>query len=107
MEFIETSIFARQIDALLDEERKRELQLELLADPTKGALVPRGGGIRKLRFSESTRGKGRRGGIRIIYYLEATKETVYLLLAYSKGKQEDLTAEQIRQLREYVKRYLK
>ena len=64
-------------------------------------FFPGGGGIRKLRWSIG--GKGKSGGIRIIYYVYARDAKIYLLLPYKKSKQEDLTKEQLKMLRDYVK----
>ena len=66
MEFIETPTFTRLVTALLSDEEYRALQNELLEDPERGDLIQGGGGIRKLRFA--LRGRGKRGGVRVIYY---------------------------------------
>jgi hypothetical protein len=64
MRFIETPIFTRAVDDLLDDEQYRSLQLALLLRPESGALIPGMGGLRKIRWS--LKGKGKRGGCRII-----------------------------------------
>jgi hypothetical protein len=66
MVFIETSIFTRQVMALLDDEEYRALQNTLLLDPEHGALIQGGGGLRKMRHA--AQGRGKSGGVRAIYY---------------------------------------
>ncbi|MBU4342535.1 MAG: type II toxin-antitoxin system RelE/ParE family toxin [Candidatus Omnitrophica bacterium] len=101
MEIIETPIFTRRIAKILSDEEYSELQWALIINPEAGAIIPGAGGIRKLRWALS--GSGKRGGLRIIYYLYTRDEKIYLLLPYKKSEQEDLTTKQIKILRKYVK----
>jgi hypothetical protein len=71
----------------------------MIADPEAGDLVPGGGGIRKLRWRDSQRGKGKRGGLRIIYYLFLSDEEIWLIALYGKGDIRDLTNSQKEQMR--------
>jgi mRNA-degrading endonuclease RelE of RelBE toxin-antitoxin system len=66
MVIIETSIFTRQVQALLDDDEYRRLQTALVIRPDIGDLIPGGGGLRKMRWS--AQGRGKRGGVRVIYY---------------------------------------
>ena len=102
MLIIETPIFTRQIQAILSDEEYRLLQIHLVNKPDVGKVIPRSGGLRKLRWSAG--GYGKRGGIRVIYYWFISKDTILLLFTYSKSEQEDLTSEQLRQLRKVIKR---
>jgi mRNA-degrading endonuclease RelE of RelBE toxin-antitoxin system len=68
MEFIETPAFTRHVSDYLAEDQYRQLQNELAGNPERGDLMPGTGGFRKLRWADPRRGKGRRGGLRIIYY---------------------------------------
>ena len=88
----ETTVFTRQVKQLLDAESYRLLQFRLVADPEAGALVPGTGGLRKIRWQGS--GRGKRGGIRAIYYWAGQVDVILMLLAYPKNEQEDLTPEQ-------------
>jgi hypothetical protein len=101
MRFIETPVFTRTIVALLDDEAYRFLQLALLQRPESGALIPKSGGLRKLRWPLA--GRGKRGGLRVIYYWDAPSETFYMLYAFPKNEQEDLTAQQLRILARLVR----
>src|SRR5262245_53556828 len=96
MRFIETSVFTRAVVGLLDDEAYRFLQLALLLSPELGSVIRRSGGLRKLRWS--LKGKGKRGGVPVIYFWDEPSETFYMLYAYRKSEQEDLTAQQLRTL---------
>ncbi len=100
MEFIETSVFTSRITHLLSEDEYRELQAELARNPKAGDVIPGGGGLRKLRWRVA--GRGKRGGLRIIYYCWSA-DRLHMLFAYDKTQQGDLTVEQLRALRDYVK----
>jgi len=97
MRFIETAVFTRTIVALLDDEEYRSVQLALFHRPESGALIPKSGGLRKLRWPLP--GRGKRGGLRVIYFWDEASETFYMLFAYAKNEQEDLTAQQLRVLK--------
>jgi len=68
MEFIEAPAFTRYVSDYLAEDQYRQLQNELASNPECGDLMPGTGGFRKRRWADPRRGKGRRGGLRIIYY---------------------------------------
>src|ERR1700682_2756325 len=101
MIFIETPVFTAQIKALVDDDAYRELQYELLIDPELGDLIGGGGGLRKIRMPLP--GRGKRGGARVIYYWVKSRSLIYLLLAYAKNAQDDLTAAQLKTLRALIK----
>ena len=101
MELIETSVFARQITALLNDEEYSEFQFRLAANPSLGALIRGGGGIRKARVGVGSRGK--RGGARVIYYWAVREDLILLLYAYPKNASSDLTPMQVAQLARVVK----
>jgi len=102
MLIIETPIFTRRIQAILSDEEYRLLQIHLVNKPDVGKVVPGSGGLRKLRWSAG--GHGKRGGIRVIYYWFMSKDTLLLLFVYSKSEQDDLTSQQLRQLRKIIER---
>jgi hypothetical protein len=100
MEIIETTIFTRQIQQLLTDEEYRQLQLELVNCPDQGAVIPGSGGLRKTRWS--IQGRGKRGGIRVIYYWIVVQDRLLMLMAYAKNEQENLTPQQVKMLRQIV-----
>ncbi len=101
MEIIETPIFTGKINEILSDDEYRRLQWELAVNPEAGALIPGCHGLRKLRWAIP--GKGKRGGLRIIYYWYTQDEKIYMLLPYKKSKQEELTKKQLKILIEFVK----
>lgn len=94
--FIELPIFTRTAADLFDDEALRRLQARLVAKPDTGELVPGSSGLRKLRVALP--GRGRRGGGRVIYYWQMAHDRIYLVFAYAKNVQGDLTPDQLRQL---------
>jgi hypothetical protein len=101
MEFIETPVFTKLITELLTDEDYGQLQHDLAKNPQAGDLIPGGGGIRKLRFALT--GRGKRGGARLIYYWQTSQGRTFMLLAYAKAKKENLEPEQVAILKALVK----
>jgi len=97
--FFETSLFSALRPGYLDEEAYRSLQTALMANPGLGDVMPRTGGFRKLRWSDPHRGKGKRGGLRIIYYWLIGDGQFWMFSIYDKDELENLTPEQERQLK--------
>ena len=98
--FLETPVFTTAVTSLLSDEEYRQLQLALLIRPEQGALIRGSGGLRKVRWGAG--GRGKRGGVRVIYYWHRGDQTLYMLLVYSKSAQDDLTPAQLRVLRRLV-----
>ena len=105
MRFVETPIFTREVTELLSDDEYRGVQLALLFRPEQGPVIPKGGGLRKIRWKRS--GAGKRGGLRLIYYWDKDDDAIYMLFVYPKSDQEDLTPSQLRVLRKLVKEELK
>jgi hypothetical protein len=85
VEFIETPVFTQQIRGLLAEDDYAIVQSVLRANPKIGKLIPGGGGVRKMRWRLPKAGRGKRGGIRIVYYC-INSGSLLLLDAYAKNK---------------------
>jgi len=98
-QFVEAPAFSRYRDDYLDDEGFRNLQEGLVRNPEVGDLIPGAGGIRKLRWKDSRRSKGKRGGLRIIYYCFLSDEEIWLLTLYDKDDAADLTKGEKDQLR--------
>jgi mRNA-degrading endonuclease RelE of RelBE toxin-antitoxin system len=94
---IETSAFTRRVLTILSDEEYRKLQLILVNNPEAGDVIPGSGGLRKIRWGAS--GRGKRGGARVIYYYAIVKECILLLLIYTKNEKDDLTRDQLTILR--------
>ena len=101
MRFVETPVFTAEIRALLADEAYRALQIALLLRPEQGPVVPGSGGLRKVRWAPT--GRGKRGGLRVIYYWFPEEETFYMLFAYAKHIQDNLTPSQLKLLRRLLK----
>ena len=99
MEFVEAPAFTRHLSRYLSDDEFAALQQFLVANPAVGDVMPGTGGFRKLRWTDERRGKGRRGGLRIIYYLLASDEQIWLFTVFGKDEAVDLTPDQKRQLR--------
>lgn len=97
MVIIETSVFTRQVQKLLDDETYREFQIALAERPDMGAVIKGTGGLRKVRWT--AQGRGKRGGVRVIYYWAVAPERLLMLLVYPKSERGNLTQEQLKILR--------
>ena len=91
MEFIEAPAFTRHIADYLDDDDYRALQNLLAENPEAGDVMPGTGGFRKLRWADPRRGKGRRGGLRVIYYYLLSDSQILLVTIYDKDEAADLT----------------
>ena len=97
--FVEAPAFSRYREDYLDDEGFRELQRALADNPEVGDLIPGAGGVRKMRWSDARRGKGKRGGLRIIYYCFLSDEEIWLLTVYGKDVASDLSKDEKAQLK--------
>ena len=102
MIFVETRAFTNRIRELLSDEDYRQLQSALAARPTAGAVIPGTSGLRKLRWAVT--GRGKRGGIRAIYFWHPASERILMLFAFAKNERADLSPEQKRLLRQVVEK---
>ena len=100
MQVFATKIYERAIRKLLSDDSRREMEAAIVADPAAAPVMPGTGGIRKLRWAGS--GRGKRGGIRTIYFHHAGPEAIYMLTAYAKAAREDLSPSEKRALARLV-----
>ncbi len=98
--FRETNWFTKKVLEILTDEEYNKLQWRLIEFPDAGDIIKGSGGIRKIR--QSAKGKGTRGGARVIYYFAAENQEIYMLDIYAKNEQTDLSIEQIRELKKLV-----
>lgn len=100
MVIVETPIFTRLLQSLLDDDEYRELQQHLIEHPESGKLIKGAGGLRKVRWMAP--GRGKQGGVRTIYYWAKTRDIILLLFIYPKSERENLTPAQLQLLRRVV-----
>ncbi len=100
MIIIETRPFERVRDSYFTEDEFGELTYALFHRPNLGAVIPGTGGVRKLRWR--VRGRGKRSGIRVIYYVEFSNETIYLLTAFAKSETADLPRQVLHKMRQII-----
>ncbi|PUA27734.1 MAG: hypothetical protein B0W54_14430 [Cellvibrio sp. 79] len=103
MVIIETRLFTRLIKELMSDDQYKKLQEALVNRPDIGDLIKDSGGLRKVRWNQE--GTGKSGGLRIIYYWVVDNHHIRMLYVYPKGKQENMTKEQLIQLRSIVERW--
>ena len=101
MIFIETSVFTRQIRKLISENSYSKMQHWIADSPKRGDVIRGSGGCRKIRWMVP--GKGKRGGIRVIYYCQKQGSQIFMLLVYAKNTTSDLSQKQIAKLNDLVR----
>ena len=99
-EFIETPFFTKALEHYLDDDEYAKLQLHLIEHPEAGSIVPGSGGVRKLRWAVA--GRGKRGGLRVIYYLRSARSEIWMLTLYGKNVREDVPAHLLKQMKETI-----
>ena len=98
--FVETRLFSRIVGDYLSDEELGRLQAALAADPERGDVVPGSGGVRKLRWGMA--GRGKRGGVRVIYYLRRREGVIWMLTLYAKNETANLPPATLRRIREEI-----
>ena len=104
--FVELPPFERYRTEYLDDDAFLRLQQLVMLNPAVGDVIPGTGGLRKLRFADEQRGKGKRGGLRVIYYWWDKGSQFWLFTIYNKYEMSDLTGPQRQVLREMIKKEL-
>lgn len=104
--FLELPLFERYRDDYLDDAGYMALQAELMARPDAGSVMPGCGGLRKLRWADSRRSKGRRGGLRVIYFHREQVRQIWLFTLYDKNEMDDLSLADRREMAKLLVREL-
>jgi hypothetical protein len=102
MEFFEAPAFTRYVSSYLTDDEYREMQGRLASAPEVGDMIPGTGGFRKLRWADPKRGKGQRGGLRVIYYYFPRERQIWLITLYGKNEASDLTPKQKQALKSTI-----
>lgn len=98
--FIETKLFSQLREGYLPDDEYAKLQKALIERPECGALIPGSGGVRKLRWSQS--GRGKRGEIRIVYYAKICVGILFMLTIYAKNEEENIPSHVLRKIKEEI-----
>jgi hypothetical protein len=93
----ETPLFIRQAEAIWGNEQREAFVSFIAANPEAGDVIPDTGGVRKVRWARA--GGGKRGGARVIYFYHDAERPLYLLMAYARARQEDMSPDEKRQVR--------
>jgi hypothetical protein len=102
MEFFEAPAFTRYVSSYLTDDEYREMQGRLATAPEAGDMIPGTGGFRKLRWADPKRGKGQRGGLRLIYYYFPGERQIWFITLYGKNEASDLTPKQKQALKSAI-----
>jgi hypothetical protein len=102
LEFFEAPAFTRYASSYLTDDEYREMQGRLASAPEAGDMIPGTGGFRKLRWADPKRGKGQRGGLRVIYYYFPGERQIWRITLYGKNEASDLTPKQKRALKSAI-----
>ncbi len=98
--FIETKLFSQLREGYLPDDEYAKLQEALIERPERGAVIPGSGGVRKLRWAQP--GRGKRGGIRVVYYAKLRDGVLFMLTLYAKNEAENIPAHILRKIREEI-----
>ncbi|HEY7673809.1 MAG TPA: type II toxin-antitoxin system RelE/ParE family toxin [Burkholderiales bacterium] len=96
--FVESKLFTRLVGDYFTDDEYAELQAALAEAPERVAIVPGSGGVRKLRWAQP--GRGKRGGIRVIYYAKTREGVIWMLTIYAKNEEQNIPAHVLRRIKE-------
>jgi hypothetical protein len=100
LSFIETKLFSKLVAEYLSDEEYAKLQRCLAEDPQIGDLIPGSGGVRKLRWKGS--GRGKRGGVRVIYFARIRQCQIWMLTLYAKNVSETISPQILKKIKEEI-----
>jgi len=98
--FIETKLFTKLVDQYLSDDEYTKLQRTLMSDPEAGDLIPESGGVRKIRWSIA--GRGKRGGLRVIYYARVRQGIIWMLTLYPKNVTDNIPGYVLKKIKEEI-----
>jgi len=107
MEFLEAPAFTRYVSSYLSDDEYRELQNRLASVPELGDVMAGTGGFLKFRWADPRRGKGRRGGLRVIYYYFPSEHQIWMMTLYDKDEASDLTPKEKQALKTAIETELR
>jgi hypothetical protein len=98
--FVETKLFTCLVQEYLSDDEYSQLQQAIIANPEVGSVIPGSGGVRKMRWSVA--GRGKRGGLRVIYFLRTRQGPVWMLTLYAKNVKENIAAHVLKQIKDEI-----
>ena len=98
--FVETRLFTRLVGEYLSDQEYADLQAALAENPELGDVIPGSGGVRKLRWA--VRGRGKRGGVRVIYFVRTRQGVIWMLTIYAKNVAGNIPPQTLRKIREEI-----
>jgi len=101
MEYIESPLFSKLVNSYLEDEEYAAFQWDLALHPEKGDVIPGSGGLRKVRWAG--KGRGKRGGVRVIYYYKNREGQIWLLTIYAKNEDENIPVSILKRIKEELK----
>ena len=100
MTFVETKLFTELIEDYPSDDEYAAMQQFLLVNPQAGDVIPASGGVRKLRWGVA--GRGKRGGLRVIYLLRRRNDEVWMLTLYAKNVADNIPAKVLKKIKEAI-----
>ena len=100
MTFVETKLFTELVQDYLSDDEYAAMQQFLLVNPEAGDVIPASGGVRKLRWGVA--GRGKRGGLRVIYFLRRHNDEVWMLTLYAKNVADNIPAKVLKKIKEAI-----
>lgn len=104
MIFFESPAFTRYLSEYMNDDEYRKLQTTMMRNPEMGDVIKSSGGFRKLRWRDKKRSKGKKGGLRVIYYFFEEYRQIWFFTLYNKNEAKDLTEEQKRVMKHAIKK---
>ncbi len=98
--FVETKLFTKLVQEYLSDDEYAVLQQSLIVNPEAGDVIPGSGGVRKLRWGVA--GRGKRGGLRVIYFLRLRNEEIWMLTLYTKTVADNIPAKMLKKIKEEI-----
>ena len=98
--FVETKLFTRLVQEYLSDDEYAQLQQALIANPEAGTVIPGSGGVRKMRWGVA--GRGKRGGLRVIYFLRTRQGQIWMLTLYAKNVAENISTHVLKRIKDEI-----
>ena len=98
--FVETKLFTKLVQQYLTDDEYATLQQSLIVNPEAGDVIPGSGGVRKLRWGVA--GRGKRGGLRVIYFLRLRQGEIWMLTLYAKNVVDNIPAKVLKKIKEEI-----